>query len=334
MRENDTYNQLLSYLRTEIQDHKKGTRLPSYRSLMKEFKCSQGTVNRIMHILEEEGLVERRRASGVYVTGKRIVQGDTVLFVVPDVSIRAYGLIVRDGERVARQHGFRAQVFNYRQKLSPLPEPVLRQCRALVLVPRIEEIEKETGRAFLESLPQDLPVVLLEHDIPGTDYTYFGYKDTRAGRTAAQIFKEQGIEKAACLGSSQSHTSQSRLRGFAKEWGRSPEMMIDFSADPFVDQKKLQRLIDSDIEGLFISRPDIVLQVLSTFKALGVRIPKDLFVAAVCDEGDDDAYPYRIAYLEIPSGKAARDGVRAVLAGLKHHKRMSFRVVVPEDRKQ
>ena len=76
----ETYNQLLTHLRGVIHDLRKGARIPSFRSLMKEFRCSQATVDRVLDVLTEEKLVERRPASGVYVTGSQRQRAETVLF--------------------------------------------------------------------------------------------------------------------------------------------------------------------------------------------------------------------------------------------------------------
>ena len=54
MAANDKYNEMLSFLRAEIQGLRKGLRLPSYRALMKQFSCSQSTVDRVMDVLRAE----------------------------------------------------------------------------------------------------------------------------------------------------------------------------------------------------------------------------------------------------------------------------------------
>lgn len=326
---NDPYNQLLSFLRSEIRGLRKGARLPSFRSLMGQFACSQATVNRVLDVLEEEGLVERRQASGVYVKGSARLRADTVLFVVPDVTVRSYALMVRDGERVARQQGFRTQLFNFRDRLTPLPEHMLRSCRALVLVPRSEDIDLGAANRFLKKLPANLPVVLIDNDVAGREHIFFGTKDVEAGRSAARAFKERGIERVAVLGSASSHISRTRLTGFEKTWGRHADLVIDFALDEFVNRDGLKQILVSKVQGLFISRPDVALQVLCHLEALGARVPRDLFVVSIAEDGDSQTYPCDVVTLVKPSPKVARDAVRAVLAGVMQRKCLAYRMDTP-----
>lgn len=65
------YEILVDILRQKSVSLVSGSRLPSVRSMMKRYSYSLQTVNAALRELEKEGLIERRRGSGIYTTEKK-----------------------------------------------------------------------------------------------------------------------------------------------------------------------------------------------------------------------------------------------------------------------
>ncbi len=65
------YEILVDILRQKSASLVSGSRLPSVRSMMKRYSYSLQTVNAALRELEREGLIERRRGSGIYTTEKK-----------------------------------------------------------------------------------------------------------------------------------------------------------------------------------------------------------------------------------------------------------------------
>jgi len=68
------YLEIAEYLRGLVKDANPGDRLPSDAELCQRFGVSRMTARQAVNVLANEHLLERRRGSGTYVTGRRVAR--------------------------------------------------------------------------------------------------------------------------------------------------------------------------------------------------------------------------------------------------------------------
>lgn len=64
------YEQLAAILRARIESGDLGRRVPSVKTLAQEYGCAQGTAERALSILKEEGLIRTAMGRGSFVVPK------------------------------------------------------------------------------------------------------------------------------------------------------------------------------------------------------------------------------------------------------------------------
>ena len=101
------YNDLLR----QVDKMAPGERLPSVRQLKTRYNVSQSTIERSLDEMERNGLVRRRRGSGVYVEGWD--SSDNVICVFADIEISdpTNSLFLKGVRQVAEQKGFQVADF-------------------------------------------------------------------------------------------------------------------------------------------------------------------------------------------------------------------------------
>jgi DNA-binding LacI/PurR family transcriptional regulator len=93
---------------------KPGDRLFTEVGLAKKYSVSLGPVRQAINELVAQGMLERRRAKGVFLVDPRSRPSPKrrITFVTPDIGHSFYGAMVRGGEHCAREHGYEIVIAN------------------------------------------------------------------------------------------------------------------------------------------------------------------------------------------------------------------------------
>lgn len=94
--------------------YKPGDRLFTEVALSEKYSISLGPVRQAINELVSQGVLERRRAKGVFLVNpkSRPQTKRRITFVTPDVGHSFYGSMVRGGEHGAREHGYEIVLAN------------------------------------------------------------------------------------------------------------------------------------------------------------------------------------------------------------------------------
>ena len=82
------------------------SRLPSEEEFSKRFDCSRQTVRAALAMLEEEGLIVKKRGSGSYIADDAVGKSRQIAFIVPDRNEYIYPNIIRDLRYVIESSGY------------------------------------------------------------------------------------------------------------------------------------------------------------------------------------------------------------------------------------
>lgn len=108
------YKWLSERLRDLItQNMKKGVdKLPAEQELCRRYKVSRQTVRQSLSILEKEGLIEKRRGSGTYITGRSSnAQKNVIGILISDDSEYIYPRLLNDINTALTKNGFFQKTF-------------------------------------------------------------------------------------------------------------------------------------------------------------------------------------------------------------------------------
>lgn len=196
-----------------------GARLPSYRDWMEEYDLTSGVVSYAMNILSEQGLVERRHGSGVYVrstkTRSQATQAGLVALVVPDIESGLYLSIQAGMERAAQAD--RAQLItmttgcNAAQQADVLLQLIDRDVAGIALVPPYENLHAYQLRHLHRA---NVPLVLLHRAVPDVPSPAIEIPFAEVGRRAANEIVARGHRRVGIFLGLQTFAAEQYLAGF------------------------------------------------------------------------------------------------------------------------
>ncbi len=281
-----------------------GTRLPSYRQLSKTFGLSSGVVSYAMSILADQGYVERRHGSGVYVRGAPI-RGDALLrqaglfaLVVPDIESGLYLSIQAGMENAARND--RAQLItmttggrNTRQA-DVLMQLIDRNVCGLALVPCYDGLDGYQMRHLHRT---GVPLVLLHRGVPEVSVPRIDIPFADVGFRAGQAIAELGHRNVGAFFGLRSPSTENYREGYRRglslggaqlreEWVTWSDSMIISAEDYARHREKVAQTIASirtakqPPTAMFVSFDRLAVMVVSEALKQGLQVPGDLSIVS------------------------------------------------------
>jgi DNA-binding LacI/PurR family transcriptional regulator len=293
------YETVADNLKQRIFGLEPGTRLPSIRRLVKETGVSQFTVSKAMELLEEEGLVMRRSAMGIFSSyqpesaakytqmGKRrilILNLDGVISELGDMLIR-----------ILSERGFLAQTHGY--SLADSPERWL---------PRI----RFEGVVFFGSCPPEFVAAMKKRNLPFVTQGLQNYHlevdntcgdERMGGAIAAKHLIELGHRRIALLMNEpdESVDNHERLRGFINQCHlmEAEPGILDCKMRWGDDgRKKAKEILEAELArgpfpytALFAIGDPGATSALHVFYQHQIRVPEQVSVMG-CDDRPEVAY--------------------------------------------
>ncbi len=202
-----TYRRMTDHVRAMIAcgNYRAGDKLPSLRSLAEDFGISRCAAHNGMRKLAEEGIIEMRHGSGIYIasgTTERPVSPVRRLAVITDHAIganvdRSYGAYALNGlQEEARRHCCAINMLFHDYYELPQPYVVsaaeVRDCAAIVLLGSFDQRGLQ--------LPPGIPAVGLSMQNMGNgQISTIDLDPFAAGVMAADFFRERDCRKVRVL---------------------------------------------------------------------------------------------------------------------------------------
>lgn len=281
-----------------------GARLPSYRQLMDEYGLTSGVVSYAMSILAEQGHIERRHGSGVYVRAPRLSstgkQRQTGLFalVVPDIESGLYLSIQAGMESEAQKN--RAQLItmttgaNMTQQADVLLQLIDREVAGVALVPCFDSSHAYQLRHLHKA---NIPLVLLHRGVSGVPAPVIDIPFAEVGRTAGHAIGKMGHDNAGAFFGVRSTITDQYLEGYRlglKDYGAAlddasvtwSDTMVIPPQDCSRHREKVGKAIVEMLTrpdrptALFVSFDRLAVMVYLEAVRQGVRVPADLSIVS------------------------------------------------------
>ena len=219
------YRFLVDTIKEKIKngEYEPGERMESENTLSEQFGYSRQTVRQALSVLEQEGLIERRRGSGTYISSesRRTPRGNSIAIVTTYISDYIFPTIIRGIEETLTNAG-------YDLTLNVTNNHVEEEARILqsLISRRVDGVIVEgTKTAFpnpnvelyrrLEKM--GVPVVFFNsyyRDLP--DSVYVVTDDRKAGLQAVDLLIEKGCRRVGGVFKSDDMQGHGRYAGFSE----------------------------------------------------------------------------------------------------------------------
>jgi GntR family transcriptional regulator of arabinose operon len=334
------YHRLADQLRSNIRSglYAEAGRLPSEDALAEAFGVSRQTVRQALHLLAQEGRIEKRKGSGSRIVSAADGKGRHVAVVTSYIDDYIFPAVLQDIQSVLAEHGYVPLVYATQNLIS-----TERQVLQRLLQENVCGVLMEGVRTALPNPNLDLYAQLAKKGIPcvflygcsaelreavcvGDDNYGGGYLLTRqlasmGHQHIAGIFKSddmQGVQRYA------GYTAALRDAGLSLPSCQTLWYTTEDRRD-FLDAGNmtlLQNFIQSRLEdstAIVCYNDEIAYLLIRLLGAAGRRVPEDLSVASFDNSYYSDAGPVRITSLGHERhiiGRTAAEALIDLIAGV------------------
>ena len=297
MAEQPKYLQVADTLRREIAEgvFRDGQTLMTEEELRMRFDVSRQTIRQAISLLEDDGLVDRRRGSGTYVRhGPRRRQGIIHVGVVTTfITDYIFPSIAQGMETVLNENGavlsLSAMYNDVRTERNILERMLEEPVDGLIL--EGSRTAKETpNRDLLDRFAQrNIPVLFVNGYYPGMEHVpHLVMDDYGGGRLAAKTALDRGYSRPAGLFKTDDLQGAERMTGFLDEIHERglevpEERLLCFSTEErndLADSGKGRALLEvlkrREADCLVCYNDIFAAQFMARLQELGVNIPGDL----------------------------------------------------------
>ncbi len=291
-------NGILSMVRSG--EYKPGDLLFTEVGLCEKYGVSLGPVRQAVNDLVNQGVVERRRAKGVFLAG---VEGKVkkllnrrITYITPDISHSFFGSMVRGGEHCARKQGYDIIISNTdfdRAKETRLLTELAGVEPHIVVLCTTGGIE---CRSALERLMEHgFIVVMIDSHFPGLKADVVENDNVKIGRDATEYLIGLGHRRIAHLTMDESEAlnGHGRRLGYEQAMARAglePQVaVIEYPGDKWeVDNERrtvewLESLKGNYPTACFVICDTNCVGVIRGLRKMNLRVPEDVSVIGCAD---------------------------------------------------
>ena len=321
------YRFLVDTIKEKIKngEYEPGERMESENTLSEQFGYSRQTVRQALSVLEQEGLIERRRGSGTYISSesRRTPRGNSIAIVTTYISDYIFPTIIRGIEETLTNAG-------YDLTLNVTNNHVEEEARILqsLISRRVDGVIVEgTKTAFpnpnvelyrrLEKM--GVPVVFFNsyyRDLP--DSVYVVTDDRKAGLQAVDLLIEKGCRRIGGVFKSDDMQGHGRYAGFSEGLIHNGCVLGDDNVVWYTtaERSRLFRPDNSDYmferlrgcDGIVCYNDQIAYGVIDLLQKHNVRVPEDVLVIGFDDSSISEYSPVKITsfvHPKVEMGRAA-----------------------------
>ena len=305
------YQQIREILRQEILESvSPGERIAAERDLAKRFDANRATIGRAINSLVKEGLLVRRVGRGTYIAngeeGVRRVKTSTIGLVIPFVQGDFPAGIIRSAIKGLRERGYRAVLFD--SEGSPTVEAseldrLMQEGLDGALVMPVDKPENDA--TFARMIRLGYPIVFLDRRSPHIEADCAATDNFWGAYQAVSRLVERGHTRIAhftWLMGWDSTAIRDRRRGYEQalaDHGIEPDPDLVCPPTPFREEElafkhaiSYLRQGPRPVTAIFILNDIFCIAAISSCRALGLRIPEDIEIAAFFDGGVRPQTPF------------------------------------------
>ncbi len=281
-----------------------GARLPTVRELEQHYGVSRATIVQALTILQQQGWVERRHGSGVYVCepnpAQRGVHPRLIGYVARNTDSEVILRVYEGIERVARIHNMHVLVGSASESYEIERQQVRRMieagCQAVVLFP-VSRTRAQLEADYLKREFLDYPIVLVDIAYPEQRRPQVVFDNYRLGYEMTEMLLHEGHRRIAFMdvevGADRlmHYSTRERYRGYLDalqhaqapvyeedHWIMTGKMPGDDMANTVLPFLQRWRESHERPTALIALEDFAAMRTIQVAQALNIRIPEDLTV--------------------------------------------------------
>lgn len=342
MADKPKYQAVADTLREEIADgvFQDGQLLMTEEELKKRFAVSRQTVRQAIALLEDDGLVDRRRGSGTYVKhGPRRHQDTlTVGVVTTYITDYIFPSIVRGIESVLSDNGcimnLSATYNRVDHERAILQKVMQNPVDGLIVEGTKTALPNPNATFYRQLMERNIPVVFINGYYPLLrGAVHVTMDDFAGGQLAARTLMERGFTRPAGVFKRDDMQGHERYRGFAEAAAAGGLELRDDQVLWFGTEERgeifreeesrtfLQRLLqDKSADSLVCYNDEVAMALVDAVRELGFRVPRDLAVISFDNSSFAGLMHPRLTTLDHPKdrfGALAAEKLLHMMAGQK-----------------
>lgn len=300
-----------------------GERMESENRLSEEFGYSRQTVRQALSVLEREGLIERRRGSGTYISteSRRPARGSNVAIVTTYISDYIFPTIIRGIEETLTGAGYSLSLGvtnNHVEDESRILQSLIsRKIDGVIVEGTKTAFPNPNVELYRKLQKMGVPVVFFNsyyRDL--TDAVYVVTDDKKAGRQAVELLLSKGCRKLGGVFKSDDMQGHGRYAGFSEGLIRNGCSISDDCVVWYTtaERSRLFRPDNRDYmferlrgcDGIVCYNDQIAYGAIDLLTSRGVRVPEDVLVTGFDNSSVSEYSPVKITSFAHPKDEMGR----------------------------
>ena len=296
------YLKIVNWIKKQIADGTLtvGDRLQSENELSAFFSLSRQTVRQATSILENDGILERRRGSGTYVASTRIVQRAVTMnigVITTYMDDYLFPRVIQGIDRVLTENGYSMQLaitYNKVENEMKILEMMLeKSVDGLIVEPTKSGLPNINMELYRQIKRQGIPCVFFHATYQGINFPSVAMDDYACGQAAAEYLMQRKHKNVAGIFKSDDVQGHLRYAGCASElkkhkvtlkeesivWFTTEDMEADV-LDSF-EQRVLRRI--AGCTAIICYNDQVALQTADLLLRNGIRVPADVSIISFDD---------------------------------------------------
>ena len=332
------YQNLINYIQEQISDGQlgPGEKVPSENQLSEQFHISRQTVRKAIGTLEEDGLVQRIRGSGTYVSfdrQKNLEQRNSIAVVTTYVDSYIFPRILQGMQNTLFESGFSVQIYFTNNTLdrekSILKDLLKRDDVAGVIVEGTKSgLPNPNLDLYRHLMARKIPLLFFNTYYPELEAPHVSLNDAEAAYKAVRYLIDKGHQKIGAILKLDDGQGRQRYLGYLKAMEEAGLTVTD-SRMVWIDTDESKQLgycrdrILNRVEectALLAYNDQIAFQLIRMLTERNIRVPEDVSVISIDDS--DLARHSEVPITSLPHpkenlGKKAAETLLQMIAGRK-----------------
>jgi len=286
------------------------TMLPGENEFFSRLGLSRTTIRKALDELEKEHLIYRVQGHGTFIGNKHTIVTDnsrknrSVKFerligvVVPNITNEIYPFFISGIEQTVQSRHICVFSANssgsHDKELRIIGEMMNNTIDGLILEPLYSGLDNSDQQLVNLLKKINIPIVLVNNDIPAFNCSKVMQDDESGGRQAARLLVEHGHKRVGYIYNDKISAAFERKKGYRaalKDAGIEPDERLEISYNDeqgivypgYVLTKQLLENKDLGVTAIFYFNDDLALQGLAAAQSLNLEVPKDLSIVGYDD---------------------------------------------------
>ena len=296
------YLKIVNWIKKQIADGSLaiGDRLQSENELSEFFSLSRQTVRQATSILENDGILERRRGSGTYVSSTRIVQRAVPMnigVITTYMDDYLFPRVIQGIDRVLTENGYSMQLaitYNKVENEMKILEMMLEKgVDGLIVEPTKSGLPNINTELYKQIKRQGLPCLFFHAAYPGMHFPSVAMDDYACGKAAATYLLERNHRNVAGIFKADDVQGHLRYAGCAGELKKhkvtlKEDSIVWFTTEDLEDDvvESFEQRVLKRIQGcsaLICYNDQIAMRMTDLLQRNQIRVPEDVSLISFDD---------------------------------------------------